>query len=262
MLNLLFFVIALSASTLGAISGIGGGVIIKPALDSFHVMPVTTISFLSGCTVLSMSMYSSIHSIVTKEHGLELKVTLPLGMGAVIGGAIGKTAFRRISTMSPNAELVGAVQSACMVVLIFLVILYTIFERGIQTQRVKNSVVIVLIGITMGIISSFLGIGGGPINLVVLSYFFSFEIKTCALNSLSIILLSQLSSLTTTLITGSVPSFQPIVLILMIAGGLLGGIIGRSIHKHMRSKTIHILYIATMLVIAFLSMRNLYSFLG
>ena len=44
----------LIASAIGAIAGIGGGVIIRPVLDSFHVM-AATVSFLSGCTVLSMS---------------------------------------------------------------------------------------------------------------------------------------------------------------------------------------------------------------
>ena len=57
--------------------------------------------------------------------------------------------------------------------------------------------------------SSFLGIGGGPINLVVLFYFFSMETKTAAQNSLYIILFSQITSLLTTLITHSVPEFTP-----------------------------------------------------
>ena len=70
--------------------------------------------------------------------------------------------------------------------------------------------------------SSFLGIGGGPINLVVLFYFFSMETKTAAQNSLYIILFSQITSLLTTLITHSVPEFTLPALVLMIAGGIGG----------------------------------------
>ena len=55
---LLFFLVSLFASVAGAICGIGGGVIIKPVLDVLHLETVATISFLSGCTVLSMSCYS------------------------------------------------------------------------------------------------------------------------------------------------------------------------------------------------------------
>ena len=50
-----YFIISLLASVAGAICGIGGGVIIKPTLDLFHLDSVSTISFLSGCTVLAMS---------------------------------------------------------------------------------------------------------------------------------------------------------------------------------------------------------------
>ena len=52
---LLFFVVSFFASIVGAICGIGGGVIIKPVLDMLHFETVSPISFLSGCTVLSMS---------------------------------------------------------------------------------------------------------------------------------------------------------------------------------------------------------------
>ena len=58
MQQILFFVVSLLASVAGAICGIGGGVIIKPVLDMAHLADVSTISFLSGCTVLSMSCYS------------------------------------------------------------------------------------------------------------------------------------------------------------------------------------------------------------
>ena len=44
---LIFFLVSLLASVVGAICGIGGGVIIKPVLDLLHLESVSTISFLS-----------------------------------------------------------------------------------------------------------------------------------------------------------------------------------------------------------------------
>lgn len=99
--------------------------------------------------------------------------------------------------------------------------------------------------------SSFLGIGGGPINLVVLYYFFSMDTKTAAQNSLYIILFSQLASLAATLATGSVPEFAPPALVLMIAGGVLGGMAGRAVEK---------LFILLMLVIVGISCYNTYFY--
>ena len=57
-MSMVAFLVSFLASTAGAICGIGGGVIIKPVLDLFQMASVSTISFLSGCTVLSMSLYS------------------------------------------------------------------------------------------------------------------------------------------------------------------------------------------------------------
>ena len=54
-MSMVAFLVSFLASTAGAICGIGGGVIIKPVLDLFQMASVSTISFLSGCTVLSMS---------------------------------------------------------------------------------------------------------------------------------------------------------------------------------------------------------------
>ena len=58
MVYMIFFLICFLASAVGAVCGIGGGVIIKPVLDAFGILDVETISFLSGCTVLSMTAYA------------------------------------------------------------------------------------------------------------------------------------------------------------------------------------------------------------
>ncbi|WP_044297389.1 hypothetical protein [Robinsoniella peoriensis] len=55
------------ASAAGSICGIGGGVIIKLVLDATGTMHVTTISFLSGCTVLSMSVVSLYKNLTTRQ---------------------------------------------------------------------------------------------------------------------------------------------------------------------------------------------------
>ena len=55
---LIIILVCFFSSVVRAICGIGGGVIIKPVLDATGVMSVTTVSFLSGCTVLSMSVVS------------------------------------------------------------------------------------------------------------------------------------------------------------------------------------------------------------
>lgn len=89
-LYLIFLGVSFGASVVGAICGIGGGVLIKPILDAFGVLSVASISFLSGCTVLSMSCYSVLKARLSKESLVDLKTGTPLAIGAAIGGVAGK----------------------------------------------------------------------------------------------------------------------------------------------------------------------------
>ena len=72
-LYVLFWMISFGASIVGAICGIGGGVIIKPVLDAFGVLSVSTISFLSGCTVLAMTCYSVIRGRLGGESLIDMR---------------------------------------------------------------------------------------------------------------------------------------------------------------------------------------------
>lgn len=261
MILFIFFLISLIASTIGAIAGIGGGVIIKPILDAFAILPVSTISFLSGCTVLSMSLYSVARACISGDNYLKTRTAVPLGIGAAIGGMAGKELFKRLSALFAQPDTIGSIQSACLLLVTLLTFFYTIYTAKIHTRNVSNPLLSALIGLVMGVLSAFLGIGGGPINLMVLSYFFSMNIKTSAQNSLTVILLSQIASLTTTLVTHSVPEFSPLLLGLMVVGGILGGIFGRMLNKRMDSRHVRMLYLAAMVVIILLSIKNMISYL-
>jgi len=206
--SLFFLTVSFSASVVGAICGIGGGVIIKPTLDLFGLASVSTISFLSGCTVLSMSCYSVGKNLISGESRVSIKTGTPLALGAVVGGVLGKQLFSIIKAMFSNADAVGAVQSACLAAITMVTMLYAIFKSRIKTCQIKSIPLCIAIGLALGILSSFLGIGGGPVNLVLLYFFFSMDTKTAAENSLYIILFSQIASLITTLVTRSVPDFN------------------------------------------------------
>lgn len=258
----LYLFISLFASVAGAICGIGGGVIIKPVLDFFRVANADVISFLSGCTVLSMSVYSVGKSFLSREKSIDLATGVPLTLGAVIGGILGKTLFNAIKTSVPNVNIVGGIQAVCLAILTFMTFLYTLKKSSIKTKQMRGSVLCFAIGCTLGIFSSFLGIGGGPINLVVLGYCFSMSTKTAAINSLFIILFSQISTLITTLVTRTVPEFEGNALLLMIFGGIAGGIIGRKINRRIESRTVDKLFMLLMGIIIFISFYNAVKFLA
>ena len=84
-MSFIYLIIGFTASIVGAISGIGGGVIIKPVLDTISGFPVATINFLSGCTVLSMSTVTLFRNRHT-EVELNRKTASILAVGGIAGG--------------------------------------------------------------------------------------------------------------------------------------------------------------------------------
>ena len=259
-MEILFILVSFFASVIGCICGIGGGVIIKPVLDAFGLYSVTTISFMSGCIVLSMTTYSVIKAKLAHESVIEAGVSTWLGIGAAAGGLVGKQLFDMAKALFENADTVGAVQAAALFAVTLGTAIYTVNKERVRTLRVKNPGGCVLIGLALGLMSSFLGIGGGPINLVVLYFFFSMETKAAAQNSLYIIFFSQLSSLLFTVLGGAVPAFPPFLFVCMVCCGILGGMVGRRINKRIDGNTVSKLFLGLLAVIMGVCCYNFFQY--
>lgn len=225
MQSILLAIICLAASSIGAVVGAGGGVIIKPVVDLLGLMPVSTTSFCSGCTVLAMSAVSLIRS---RNNGVELRLrmTIPLAAGAIVGGFIGKILFELVRQTFQDENTLGAVQAFCLTIITAAVLLYICRKDRLVSLHVDRISLALIIGTVLGVISSFLGIGGGTSNVAMLFFFFSMDAKEAAKNSIFIILFSQLSSILIALGQGTVPLFEWPTLMCMIAGGVGGAQIG------------------------------------
>lgn len=260
MIEFYFFLISFLASVVGAICGIGGGVLIKPLLDAFGVLDVKSISFLSGCTVFTMSLYSFSVSRVKKESLVDLRTGTPLSIGAACGGILGKDIFQLL-TESFSLNRVGIVQAVCLMAVTLGTMLYTVCKGRIETRKIQNMGVCLLVGFSLGMLSAFLGIGGGPMNLAVLSFFFSASTKTAAQSSLYIIMFSQGASLLSLILSSSVPKVPGVLLILMVAGGLFGGFFGQKINKRLDSGQVERLFMTLLFGIVLINAYNIWNFL-
>lgn len=250
----LYFLVCLIATTMGAISGVGGGVVIKPVFDAVAGMSVSQVSFLSGCTVLAMTIVSLLRS---RGEKIELKRGTLLAVGGAVGGLLGKAVFDWVKSLTGNDGLVGVVQSVIMILLTVGVGVYMAFREKIPTKNVQNAVLCTLIGLALGVMSAFLGIGGGPINLVVLYYFFSMDTKQAALHSIYVIFFSQAASFVSSLAMQNVPAFDPVALVVMVVGGVAGGFLGRAFNKKMSARQVDVLFSVLLAVITLISVYNL-----
>lgn len=256
------FIIACATSVIGSICGIGGGVMIKPLLDAANIMSVSAISFLSGCTVLTMAVVSVFKNSINGKTKINKRTTPALAAGAVLGGVLGKFAFGYIKEVAGNENLIGLVQSVVLLLITAgtLVYLAAVANDKIITKRIENIWICGIIGVVLGMLSAFLGIGGGPINLAVLSYFFSMDTKEAATNSLFIILLSQVSSLLQAVVCNSIPSVDLNYLGFMMVGGVIGGLVGQELNKKIDEKCVAVLFDVLVVVVICISAYNIYRF--
>lgn len=259
---IIFIWISFLASVIGCICGIGGGVLIKPVMDAFHLYPVSTVSFMSGCIVLAMTAYSVLKSALSHDSKIEKGSSTWLGLGAALGGILGKQIFETIKSAVPDPNAVGAAQSVTLLFVTAVTVIFTLNKDKLKTRRVRAPLPCAAIGLTLGLISAFWGIGGGPLNLAVLYYFASMDTKTAAQNSLYIILLSQLASLIYAIICGTVPSLPVPLFVMMVLCGIFGGVAGRRINKRINAKTVNRLFVALMLVIMLVCCYNFTLYAG
>ena len=257
---LIFFLVSLIASSIGGICGVGGGIVIKPLLDATNLASVATISFLSACTVLCMSTTTVIRNRKRKNL-LDYKTSSALAVGAVIGGILGKYLFNELNLVI-ESSLLGGIQSLVLLLVLALTFFYSFLKDKIQTKHIQNWPFIIFAGIILGGISAFLGIGGGPIELMALSYLFSMDSKKAAANSLYIIMFSQMAALIQTGITAQIPTFNPVTLIGMAIAGIVGGIIGSTLNKKLMSSKIELLYRGVLVVIMLICLFNTLRYIG
>jgi uncharacterized membrane protein YfcA len=253
-----FLLISFIASALGGVSGIGGGVIIKPALDSFTSLNVSTISFLSGCTVLSMTIVT-LYRNRKLEIKLHKRISSLLAFGGILGGLAGKYLFDVIMETASSEASVGALQSAVLGIMVFGVLLFLIFKRHLRTFHLEHALPIVLVGLLLGSVASFLGIGGGPINIALLYLLFSMNSKEAALNSIFIIFLSQSASLIFTAARSLIPSFDPLILAMMITGGISGALLGSFVTRKVSLRGVDTIFAAVLVIILGMSAANFIS---
>ena len=270
LLTLLFFVTALFPCIIGAMSGVGGGIIMKPLLDLIASgaftgdfpgggsLGVKEINFLSGCTVLTMSVVSLLRG---RKNGIRIdnRRGFALAAGAAAGGIAGKMIFS-FAVRTADKNMVGAIQSSILILMTICVIFYIWKKGSIAKKDLKHLPLCAALGLGLGLVSAFLGIGGGPINIMAISYFLSMDAKTSALHSLFIIFLSQLASFIMTLVEG-IPPAPMTALAAMISGGVTGAVIGSYLVRLLRNEQVEKLFNIFMMVVIALSLYNLANFI-
>jgi uncharacterized membrane protein YfcA len=259
---LLFFLIAFIPSVAGAICGIGGGIVIKPVLDMLSGNSPKVINFLSSTTVLCMTAVTlSTRLLQTKKSCVKLEAGrgTALALGAALGGILGKLLFQLAVTGLPGNKI-GVIQSLSLLILSIGIFIYNIKQGCFEPKRITNIMVCAFWGICLGIMSTFLGIGGGPLHIPVISFFLGMDTKTTSLHVTYIVFLSQLFNFITTVVTGTIPAVSLPVIVVMIAGGIIGGWIGSQLLLRMKNRHADLTFRFFLAVVIFICAWNTVKF--
>lgn len=255
MTYILYFLIAIGATTVGSLTGMGGGVIIKPLMDLLGGFDVETIGVLSSVTVFAMSVVSIGRQLMQRTK-IDFHTAIPLALGSVAGGLIGQWMLRLIVGSAPK-NLVTVVQNTVLAILILGVYLYMRNKHNVKSLALHGLIPAVLVGVFLGICSSFLGIGGGPINVALIIFLFGYDTKAATVCSIVTILFSQISKLTSVALSTGFGVFDLSILPVMVVGAIAGGFIGASLNKKFPEEGVDKAFNGVQLLVLALSVVNI-----
>lgn len=255
-MGIMYFCIAVATTIIGSLTGMGGGVIIKPVLDMIGHFDAGSIGVLSSVSVFAMSLVSIIEQILKKRE-FKKDVVIPLGIGSALGGVIGQIIFDKFSLLIENKLVITIVQNFVLGFLILIVFIYMINKSKIKTKNLQGVFVSFGVGFALGIVSSFLGIGGGPINVAVFVYCFSYDTKMAATSSLVAILFSQFAKLCSIAVGTGFAVYDLSVLPVMLVGAIMGGFIGGRLISIFTTKQIEIAFNVAQIFIFMLCVVNI-----
>ncbi|MEO1768901.1 hypothetical protein JZO67_000840 [Enterococcus sp. 665A] len=251
--GLLYFIVIILANTVGAISGMGGGVIIKPVFDFIGADSVATISFYSTVAVFTMSLVSTFRQIGS---GVKFNWSLIgwISGGAIIGGVLGNLTFEFFLQVFADEALVKLIQIILTIVTLVLAFLYTKYDW--KNFEFSGVLWYLACGLILGFLASLLGIGGGPINVALLMLLFSLPIKDATLYSIATIFFSQLSKLVTIAVTSGFARYDLSMLAFLVPAAIIGGLLGSKVRTILSPEKVTLVFQGVIILVLLINCYN------
>jgi len=278
-MNIIIIVIVITIGTfLSSLCGLGGGIIIKPILDAFHYFTHFQVGLISMSCVLTTSLSAVIKHIFYKTQ-IKYKDSTILAIGSILGGIAGAFLLNRVKESmveaypSPDPErgkgtiIITIIQNALIMCFMMLILLYMLVlkKKGISFH-LNNSFILCAIGLFLGMISVFMDIGGGAINVCIFVLLFSMDVKSVAVDSLLVIVFSQTAKFVQYAVIGN---FQKYVVfddkltwwlfIILMGISVLTGIFGSALNRKIKANYIDNIYNLSIFSVILIAGYNIIS---
>lgn len=259
MLLAILILIALLATLIGATTGIGGGIVIKTLYDVIGVHSILEIGFYRTTVVFTMCIIS-IYKQYRSGFKYDLNILLSISLGSMLGGYLGEWLLNLFASDIPQSQLqVG--QSIILLITLLYLLYYNYRKGGSGIELARSRVNMLLLGLFLGSISIFLGIGGGPLNVSLLVIFFNYTMKEASIYSIATVFFSQLTKIGSIVITQQYMQFDLSLVPWLIIVGVVGGYYGTKINQRISNAAIGKVYNVFMLGMSALTIFNIVRFL-
>jgi uncharacterized protein len=237
--QLWFILLGFAAGVLGSMIGLGGGIIIVPAL-TFLGFPPTVAASNSLFAALSNAVASTIS--YTKQKRIEFSLGLKLGLLSVPGTVLGAL-FSNDAAPDVFKILFGFVLIASAI--------YIFLRKKIESREttLSKQMLVFTVGASFfaGILSAFFGIGGGIIFVPLMVVGMGMAMKKAAPTSQLILLFSSLSGVIVHSFLGH-PDFTQVGFLAI--GSFAGGLVGARLSIDIKEKYLQILISIIILITA------------
>lgn len=179
-----YLLLGFVAGFLSAFLGIGGGIIIVPALIilfNFSVKKAVGTSLAVIIFIVSIGIIS--HFLLNPEN-INFLAVLFILVGSLIGSGLGAFLIKK----SPESLLKKIFALFLVLVAIRMAGLISFGTSIVGQPESIFSLALIFVGLIAGLVSAFFGIGGGLIYVPFLNIFFNFEIHSAIATSLALIL--------------------------------------------------------------------------
>lgn len=252
-IGVIYFLVIVLANTVGAVSGMGGGVLIKPIFDFIGVHTVIEISFYSTVAVFTMSIVSTGRQL-TSGRKINWKIVGWVSSGAILGGILGNSLFDYLLQIFVSDSMVQMVQIALTILTLIFAFLFTKYDW--KTFELTNSFWYLICGLILGFFASLLGIGGGPINVSLLMLMFSVPIKEATIYSICTIFFSQLSKLSTIAFVTGFDKYDLTMLTYIIPAAIIGGLLGAKLSNILSEEKVKIIFQVVIICVLLINCYN------
>lgn len=256
MVGWMYLIIIILANTVGSLSGMGGGVLIKPLFDLLGYHSMLEISFYSSVAVFTMSLVSTYGQLKNKIK-INPTLTYTLSIGSVLGGILGSVLLNSFVIFFTNEKTVELIQMILFIVTLLFSYFYSLVN--LKGFDIKNKYVMVSVGILLGGLASFLGIGGGPINVALVMFLFWTKLKEATVYSIIMIFCSQLFKLLTIYFTTGFGSYDKTILLYIIPAAIIGGFIGARLSGKLSDRAVKKVYQLIIICVLLLTFYNIWS---